>query len=320
MPRTDRMNRLSLKSSPSHDVVTFGDLCVDLVVSGPDVSPEFGQVEKIVEDYSLEMGGSCSLFACQAARLGLRTGIVGKVGQDSFGDLILCRLREHGVDTHDVRVDPCLKTGLGIALCPPGDRAILTYLGSINAVSPQDITDDFLASSRHLHHASYFLQSQLRPCIPKIFWRARQLGLTISLDTNWDPEDCWGGELKESLSLVDIFMPNEREALRIAGASSLDQAISHLHHLGIPLVVVKRGAEGALVSDGEKVISQAVEPAIGGDSIGAGDSFDAGFLGGWLRGLPIEECLCIGCACGRSVASQVGGLKGQLTWREAMGR
>jgi sugar/nucleoside kinase (ribokinase family) len=81
------------------DLITFGDMCVDLVITGADVVPHFGQVEKLVNDYTLEMGGSCCLFACQAARLGLRTAILGRVGADDFGRLILRRLDESGVNT-----------------------------------------------------------------------------------------------------------------------------------------------------------------------------------------------------------------------------
>lgn len=303
-------------ASRKYDVITFGDMCVDLIVSGPDVTPEFGQVEKLVEDYTLEMGGSCCIFACQAARLGLRTAILGKVGKDRFGELILNRLEESGVDTRFVTVDAALKTGLGIALCPPGDRAILTYMGTINVLQPGDVKEDFLASAGHLHHASYFLHTGLRPAVPDIFRQARRLGSTISLDTNWDPEEKWGPELRQLIPLVDVILPNEQEALRITGAADLDAAVEGLHWMGAPLAVVKRGDKGALVSDRQRSLTQSVQPAdSGGDSIGAGDSFDAGFLAGWLRGCSIESSLAIACECGRSVASSVGGLHGQLDWK-----
>ncbi len=301
---------------PANDLITFGDLCVDLLVSGGDVVPQFGQVEKLVGDYTLEMGGSCSIFACQAAKLGLRVGILGRVGTDRFGELILERLKESGVDCTHVVVDPDLKTGLTIALCKANDRAILTYMGGIDALTPADVSDDFLASARHLHHGSYFLQSGLRPGIPAIFARARQLGLSTSLDTNWDPAETWGEELGSLLPLVDVFMPNEPEALRIAHSSTVDVALDRLNAFGAGLIAVKQGADGALVSDGRRVLRQAVKPVSGGDSVGAGDSFDAGFLAGWLRGYSLEESLRIACACGHSVASQVGGLRGQPFWAD----
>ena len=388
-----------------YDVITFGDMCVDLIVSGADVVPRFGQVEKLVDDYVVEMGGSCCIFACQAARLGLRVGILGRVGDDNFGRLILRRLDECGVDTRHVIVDPALKTGLGVALCQSGtprdgatsgrgtprdgatsgggtprdgttsgggtprdgatsgrgtprdgavsgggtprdgatsgggtprdgaasdlgasgvvgDRAILTYLGSLAALGPDDVSDEFLASARHLHHGSFFLHSGLRPHIPEIFRRARELGLTISLDTNWDPEERWNSTLAESLLLTDLFLPNEQEALHISGCAGLEEAVAWLHARGLPagaIVVVKRGVHGARVYDGDRVVECTVTPATGGDSVGAGDSFDAGFLAGWLRGLPLGQCLDVACRCGRSVAGAIGGLQGQPTWEVVAG-
>jgi sugar/nucleoside kinase (ribokinase family) len=300
---------------PPFDILTFGDLCVDIVMTGADVTPQFGQVEKLVEDYTLEMGGSCSIFACQAAKLGLRTELLGKVGADDFGRLMLRRMQESGVDTSRVTVDPALKTGMGIALCPPGDRAILTYMGTINVLTPADVSDELLASARHLHHGSYFLHTGLRPGMVDIFHRAKALGLTTSLDTNWDPEDRWEG-LDELLPLTDVFMPNDQEALHISRKSTLEEAAARFLAQGVRIVTLKAGSQGASIVTREETITRPVVPVSGGDSIGAGDSFDAGFLAGWLRGLPLLRCLEIGMACGRSVASKIGGVAGQLNWEQ----
>ncbi|MBI4927092.1 MAG: carbohydrate kinase family protein [Anaerolineae bacterium] len=294
------------------DILIFCDMCVDLIVSGEDVVPQFGQVEKLVGDYTIELGGSCGIFACQAARLGLKVAAVGRVGADSFGDLIRRRMAEYGIDLRYVTVDPGIKTGLGIALCQGNDRAILTYMGSINGVLPEMITDDMLASARHLHHGSYYLQHQLRSALPGIFQRAHQLGLTTSLDTNWDPDERWsGGGLEALLRYTDIFMPNEQEALRISRQTDLTSALSALRQAGPPLITIKRGEDGALVDDGKQVVRQAVARVTGGDSIGAGDSFDAGFLSAWLRSMPLAQCLDLACYCGSRVAGAVGGLQGQ---------
>ncbi len=122
-----------------YDVLTVLDTCVDQIVSGKDVVPEFGQVEKLVGDYLLEMGGSCCIFACQAAKLGLRTAGAGCVGADAFGKLVFDRLLSSGVLMEGVSVDDYQKTGLGIALCKPGDRAIATVIPSADNGVPQSI-------------------------------------------------------------------------------------------------------------------------------------------------------------------------------------
>jgi ribokinase len=319
------------------DVITFSDMCVDLILTGQDVTPEFGQVEKLIEDYTLELGGSCNIFACQCAKLGLRTAVLGRVGDDSFGRLVLRRLEEAGVDVRYVIIDPTLKTGIGVALCPPGDRAILTYMGTINAVYPQDVTDALLNSTRHVHHGSFFLHTNLLPAVPAIFRRAHELGVSTSLDPNWDPAERWEGNLGQILPATDIFFPNDQEALRILGRLSapdqpgagklsteskltLDSLLSasarYFLNLGVQKVIIKAGKDGAAVHTHDQTLRGQVQPVSGGDSIGAGDSFDAGFLAGWLRGYDLEKCLEIGLACGRAVAAQVGGLAGQPTWEE----
>lgn len=298
----------------TYDLITFGDLCVDLIVTGDDVVPRFGQVEQLVGNYTLEMGGSCSIFACQAARLGLRVAILGRVGDDDFGRLVLRRLYECGVDTRYVLVDPALKTGLGIALCKQDDRAILTYMGTISAIAPSDVDVALLRSARHLHHGSYFLHTKLRPAMPAIFRRARTFGLTTSLDTNWDPDERWNSTLHELLPLTDLLLPNEQEALRISGATTVADAVQALLRQGVGMVAVKLGSAGAAVHRGAETHTCTLPPVSGGDSIGAGDSFDAGFLAGWLRDLPLERCLALASHCGRAVAAATGGLQGQLTW------
>jgi sugar/nucleoside kinase (ribokinase family) len=321
---------LSHTSQKLFDVITFSDMCVDLILNGADVTPTFGQVEKLIDDYTLELGGSCNIFACQCAKLGLRTAVIGRVGDDSFGRLILRRLQEAGVDTRYVVVDPALKTGLGVALCPPGDRAILTYLGTINAVYPEDITDEILAGTRHVHHGSFYLHTNLLPAIPAVFRRAHELGVTTSLDTNWDPADRWQGQLDQILPHTDVFMPNDQEAQRIyerlsahpatglAGLDPFTAPARYFLNLGVQCVTVKAGKQGAWVYTQQDHLAGQVKPVTGGDSIGAGDSFDAGFLAGWLRGYPLRQCLAISLTCGSSVAAQIGGLAGQPQWSELM--
>jgi sugar/nucleoside kinase (ribokinase family) len=298
---------------PAYDIITIGDMCVDLLVDLGDALPRFGQAEQWVSGYCLEMGGSACIFACQAAKLGLRVAVLGRVGADAFGELALRRLRECGVDTRFIAVEARLQTGLGVALCrQAGDRAILTCGDSLNAVWPADVTDDFLQSGRHLHYASYYLQTNLLPAAAAICSRAKALGLTVSLDANWDPTGSWDGGLRAALAHADLFFPNEQEALAISAAADLDAALDALVALG-PVVVAKRGAAGAVVAAGHERLNAAVEPvAQPVDTVGAGDSFAAGFVAGWLRGLALAECAAIGNACGRAATLARGGLAGQL--------
>jgi len=208
---------------------------------------------------------------------------------------------------------------LGIALCQGGDRAILTYMGSLAAVGPDDVTDELLSLARHLHHGSFFLHTGLIEAMPDVFRRARALGLTTSLDTNWDPDETWDSTLDEVLPLTNIFFPNEQELLRIARRDDVDHAVEWAREQGVPIVAVKRGEGGASAFEASEGVDCTVDPVTGGDSVGAGDSFDAGFLAAWLRDLPLSECLKIACLCGRSVAGSIGGLAGQPAWAQVVG-
>lgn len=295
----------------TYDIIVFGDTCVDLILRDEDVVPQFGQVEKLVAGYDLVMGGSCCIFAAQAAKLGLRVAILGRVGADYFGKLIIDTLAAAGVDTGFIEVDANLRTGVTVHLVQGDDRAMLTHMGSLNALTVADVTDEILSSARHLHYGSLYLQTGLLPHWVDILERAKRLGVTVSLDTNWDPDELWDHDLDRAYDYIDVLLPNEQEAMYLSGRDSYAAAITILRKR-VPLLVVKRDIAGAVAWQGEKEFAQSVfEANEGGDGIGAGDSFDAGFLAGWLNGLPLATCLSIACQCGRGVAGGVGGVAGQ---------
>jgi len=298
---------------PTYDVLTVGDVCVDLVLTG-DVVPRFGQTEQLIDDYALELGGSSVIFASQFAKLGGRVGLLGAVGDDPFGRFAYERMRSVGIEMSRVRVDGSVKTGLSVALAKSdGDRSILTLLGSIDAVQPVELTDDLLRQCRHWHLGSLFLLESLRSVWKEWLLRCRRAGVTVSLDTNWDPTNRWEGVL-DLLDGVDVFLPNENEAMAMTGASSAEEAGRFLA-ARCPCVVVKRGAEGVCAFfDGSEVRVPAEPVERIADTVGAGDNFDAGFVRGWLLGWELEACLRLGNACAGASLRAGGGIEGQLRW------
>jgi sugar/nucleoside kinase (ribokinase family) len=297
------------------DLLVAGEINPDLILSG-DVNPVFGQVEKLVESAALVIGSSSAIFACGAARLGLKVAFIGVCGEDLFGRFMREALAGRGVDVAPVIVDPQQQTGLSVILARRTDRAILTHPGALAALRAEQVTDGLLAQARHLHVASYFLQSALRPGLPDLFRRAHSLGLTTSLDTNWDPAGEWRG-LDELLPLTDVFLPNENEALAITRSNSAGEALQRLGCLA-GTVAVKRGREGALGCRGEQMASAPSMRVEVVDTIGAGDTFDAGFLYGWLNGWRLEKCLRLGVACGSLSTRQAGGTAAQPNLEEAL--
>ena len=298
------------------DILVVGELNPDLIVSKPDLQPRFDQTEIIVDSAVLRIGSSSAIFACGAARLGLKVAFVSVVGDDLFGKFVFNSLKGHGVDVSAVKVDSDLETGLSVILSRGEDRAILTHLGSINAVKASQVTDDLLMRSRHLHLASYFLQTDLQPDVPGIFQKARSHGLTISLDTNWDPDLRWN-QVRDILPLVDVFLPNRNEALAITGRSSLDSAMAALAE-NVSVVAVKLGREGAIAREGTEVVSAGVPQVNVVDTIGAGDSFDAGFVYGYLHQWDLKRSLQMAVVCGSLSTRAAGGTNGQPTLEEAM--
>jgi sugar/nucleoside kinase (ribokinase family) len=305
------MTRLSYRS---HDVLVAGELNVDLILRG-NVRPEFGQVENLVEDMTLTAGGSAAIFAASAAKMGLRVLYASVVGDDLFGEFMLEAMQDAGVDTSLVRVDPDVKTGATVHLSRGHDRAMLTYLGSIAAVRPEHVPSEAYEKARHLHVASPFLLSGLYPAMPTMMRRAKRAGLSISLDTNWDPTGRWA--LAGFFEHLDVFIPNEAELLAISGETALDAAIE-IMATRVPVLVVKRAHAGALVvREGRERIEVPGFDVPAVDTTGAGDTFDGGFIAGWLRDEPLRECLLLGSACGALTVQQAGGFAGQPTWEQA---
>ena len=299
------------------DVLAFGDLCVDLILSGKDIVPEFGQKEKLIDSYSLEMGGSCSIFACQTGKLGLNTAVVGRVGPDQFGRLIINTLRDSGVSVDYIKTDDRQKTGITIALNAVDDRGMLTYTGTIDGVEIEDISDGLLKSVRHLHIGSYFLMKKLQPHYPEIVRKLKAYGATISLDTNWDPEEKWDSGIWKIMPYVDVFFPNENEAMALTNENSAEKAIEKLKKI-IPVLAVKRGKDGAVVYANGKIYYSPSIDVEKTDAVGAGDSFDGGFIYGYLTGESIEKCAQLGCICGSLNTRMEGGTKGQPALNEVM--
>jgi sugar/nucleoside kinase (ribokinase family) len=298
------------------DVLVLGDLNPDLVLSG-DVRPAFGQREQLLDDARLVVGGSGGIMACGAARLGLRAGVCGVVGDDVFGRFVLEELGRAGVDTSGVRVAGDAPTGVSVILSDGADRAILTAAGSIDRLGADDVDPVLVRSARHVHVSSYFLQTRLQAGLPRLFEEARRAGVTTSVDPNWDAAGDWDAGLRAILPHTDVFLPNEAEARAIGGT---DDAVAAARALAASagVVAVKRGAAGAVAVRGAEVVEVPVAPADVVDAIGAGDAFDAGFVAGVLEGWPLERCLAFAVACGALSTRGIGGTVAQPTMAEAL--
>jgi len=287
------------------DVTIAGELNLDLILYGlPEVLPP--ERELLANDMMLTLGSSSAIVAHNLASLGSHVGFISCIGNDQFGQMALERLSAAGVDVSKVvQISGSVKTGLTVLLQRNGWRNILTYPGTIFDLKLEHLDFDYLTSSRHFHFSSFYLQRGLQAHVVELFKQLRSKGLTISLDCNDDPDDKWMG-LEEVLPYVDVFLPNERELKRIAGTENVEAAIDRLAAI-VPLLVVKLGSEGAMAQTGkERVTSPAVKVDLV-DPVGAGDSFDAGFLHEFLRGSDLTTCLRSGNLAGALSVTRPGG-------------
>jgi sugar/nucleoside kinase (ribokinase family) len=287
------------------DVTIAGDCNLDLVLYGlPEDLPH--ERELLASGMAVQTGGSAAITACNLSALGNSVGFVCATSDDAFAPLCLHPLIEAGVDTSAAVKIPGGSTGVTVLVQHEESRRMMTYPGVTHGLTRTDLDMNYLSRSRHFHMASYYLQRGLTPAIPALLAELKQRGLTVSMDPNDDPDDCWDRSILDALRYVDVFLPNEREACRVAGVEDSEEAIALLRER-VPLLVVKRGALGATAYTHDARWETLAHPVRTIDAVGAGDSFNAGFLHGYLRQWTIERCLRFGALAGAWSTTASGG-------------
>lgn len=287
------------------DVTLVGDTNLDLLMYGlPEELP--CERELLASGMAIRVGGSGAITAHNLAALGNKVGFITTSAGDEFGNLSHEELRRAAVDLSRCVQVANADTGVTVHLQHRELRHMFTCAGATFQLRFEDLDLDYLADARHFHMSSYYLQRALTPEIPALFARLKTAGLTISLDPNDDPAHTWDRSILNALEFVDVLLPNEREACQIAGESNLEDSIAILRE-HIPLLVIKRGARGASAYTQTKELHAPAEPAQMIDAVGAGDSFNAGFLHGWIRNWPLESVLAFGNRAGALSTEQSGG-------------
>ncbi|RJP62791.1 MAG: carbohydrate kinase family protein [Ignavibacteriales bacterium] len=296
------------------DVVVVGELNVDLILQDIPSFPELGK-EKIAGNMILTMGSASAIFASNIAKLGLKVGFVGKLGKDSFADIVLEGLKSRNVETNGILQDEKVKTGITVALTFPNDYAMITHMGAMKDFKLEDIDLSYLDKARHLHFASFYLQPGMRPGVAELFRIAKQKGLTTSFDPGWDPDEKWGSDILEVLDYTDVFMPNENEAIFISGKKNIQDAAEELGKHS-KVVMIKLGSKGSLCKTGKETLKTTVFNVNPVDTTGAGDSFNSGFLYGYVNGKDLKACVMYGSACGAIATTKIGGTSASPDFNE----
>jgi sugar/nucleoside kinase (ribokinase family) len=287
------------------DISVLGELNSDLILYGlpPVLEPER---EHLANEFAMTLGSSAAIFAHNISLLGSRVGFTSCIGDDPLGKFCVQRLLESGVDVSGVKCLSNKTTGVTLILPLGARRLILTYPGTTFDLQHGYLDLEYLRSAAHFHLSSFFLLRALRPTLPDLFFQMKQAGLTTSLDTNDDPEDIWANDVKTVLKSVDVFLPNEREACKLTGTGDVDSALDVLS-VFVPMVVIKCGARGAIAKRGKDRFHAASVSVLPVDTVGAGDSFNAGFLHKFIRGAGPQDCLEYGNASAGLSTTRAGG-------------
>lgn len=288
------------------DIIALGELNVDLLLNRICGFPEVGK-EIFAKEMVLTLGSSTAIFAANAASLGARVSFLGMVGHDDFGAFVKTSLEGRGVDTSNLIEVSTAATGLTAILNYDEDRANVTYPGAMSIMGVKDIRPEAIAAARHVHISSIFMQETLHRDILDIVRLVKAQGVTLSMDMQFDPEEKWDFDYRKILPSVDIFMPNEQELKALTGKDFLEEAIKEVRPY-INILVVKMGSKGSLVitKDSEKKLSAMLNQNVV-DAIGAGDSFNAGFITAFVQGKDLEYCQYLGNLAGAINTTAAGG-------------
>ncbi len=289
------------------DIIAIGELNADIILNDIDGMLVVGK-EIFAGDMMVTLGSSTAIFAANAVALGMKVGIVGMIGKDILGDLVRKELKAKGVDVSMLIEHPSMPTGATIVMSYGEDRANVTYQGAMDAMTLDDIDPAIFKKAKHIHISSIFMQSGIKKDLKKIYEMARENGATTSLDTQWDPVEKWDFDYKELLPLISIFLPNETELRNLTATDNVEDAIKCIQPY-INTCVIKQGSRGSLLLDKSGIENQV--PAYLNknvvDSIGAGDSFNSGFISRYINKSTLEACQDFGNLAGALNTTSAGG-------------
>ena len=289
------------------DIIALGELNVDLILNQIEGEPEIGK-EKFAKQMTLTLGSSTAIFAANAAALGAKVAFCGMIGNDSFGDLVETSLQKKGVDTRFLIRQDKYATGATICMSYDEDRANLTYQGAMDYMGLADINPEVFKTAKHIHISSIYMQSGVKRDLKQILELCQQNGVTTSLDSQWDPVEKWDLDWKAILPMVTVFMPNETELKFLTRCATLEEAIETIRPY-TNAAVIKCGSKGSILM--RKGMPDRRQDALLNknvvDCIGAGDSFNSGFITRLAAGDPLDVCQQYGNMTGAVNTTAAGG-------------
>lgn len=287
-------------------LLVVGELNVDLILNDIRGFPKIGN-ETLAGEMDFTLGSSAAIMASNISAMGRDTTFCGKIGHDKFGDFVKDELQKKKVSTRFISTSKALKTGITVVMNYEQDCANLTFCGAMEALDIEDIPWEELEEYDHFHFSNFFLQKGMQKDITEIFKKMKEAGLSTSLDLQVDPDDKWDFNYKNTLPFVDIFLPNYNELLSLCKKTDLNAAITHIRDY-TNVLVIKMGDDGARLITGKQEYRQgSFLNRDFKDAVGAGDSFNAGFIHKYLNAASWESCLKYANLMGSLNTTRVGG-------------
>lgn len=303
------------------EVISLGEILVEVMRKDRDVP--FTVPAEFLGPYP---SGAPAIFADAAARLGVSSGLIGVVGRDDFGKLLLDRLRRDGVDTRFIKVVDGYLTGIAfVSYTSSGSRRFIFHLKHSAAalLSPEDVDEDYIGSARFLHvmGSALSVSDSCREACYKAVDVASDRNVKISFNPNIRPELLPVEKIREICKPVleesHLILPSGEEAVMLTGVRDVKKACERLLDMGIEIVALKMGSKGSTIytSEGREIYVPAFEVEEV-DPTGAGDVYDAGFVVGLLRGWSLEKIGLYANAAGALAVARFGPMEGCPTSTE----
>jgi len=299
------------------EVICLGIFVADVVARPVDQWPDRGRLV-LVDDMQLHTGGCAANTAVGLVRMGIPTGIIGKVGSDAFGDFFRRAMEREGVETKGMVVDTSSHTSATMVMVhADGERSFIHYIGANAVLRPEDIDFDIIRPARILHVAGAMIMAGLDgEQTALLLKKAKEAGIITAMDTVWDTTGRWLELLKPSLPYVDYFVPSFEEAKMLAGKEEPADVAQVLRAAGAKVVALKMGIKGCYVRSDHAELRLPAFKVDTVDATGAGDAFAAGFLAGVAHGWDLERTAKLANAAGALCTTAMGTTAGLRSLEE----
>lgn len=298
------------------DVISLGQLVADVVVKPVDRFPQEGTTDK-VKQIELHSGGCALNTGKTLAILGMKTGVIGKVGQGVFGNFLLSEMGKKGVDIRYVKRDLHVNSSSVIVMVSSkGERTFLYCPGATEELTIEDVDFDLIGHSNILHIGGVMKLPKLD--VASVLKRAKELSITTSLDTDWDPSGRWLKLIESCLKYVDIFTPSIDEAKMIFKTNDPEEIANISLSYGVNIVAIKMGQAGCYIKTKDREFNIPAYKVEVIDTTGAGDAFVGGFLTGIVKGWDLIKAGRFANAVGALCVTALGATAGVKNFNETI--